>query len=81
MIIENDLRADRWLQTTFWPRKKFFIDIALVVRQNYDVYVEMEHAILGNDAIFKCKIPSHVADLVSVVDWVDDLGGQLTSHG
>ena len=32
---------------------------------------------IGNDAIFKCEIPSHVADFVSVTSWVDSEGGQL----
>lgn len=26
----------------------------------------------GNDALLKCKIPSFVADFVSVVNWEDD---------
>ena len=26
----------------------------------------------GNDVLLKCKIPSFVADFVSVVDWEDD---------
>ena len=42
--------------------------------QAYDVYVEMEHVVLGNDALFKCKIPSYVADLTEVVGWVDSEG-------
>ena len=34
---------------------------------------------IGNDAIFKCLISSHVADFVSVTSWVDSEGGQLGS--
>ena len=45
-----------------------------MVQQKYDVYVEMEHVILGNDVIFKCKIPSHMSDLASVTAWVDNQG-------
>ena len=30
-----------------------------------------EYVMLGNDAIFKCKLPSFVADFVSVVSWID----------
>jgi hypothetical protein len=25
----------------------------------------------GNEALFKCKLPSFVADFVSVVNWID----------
>ena len=49
----------------------FFVQ---VVGQPYDIYVEMEHVILGNDALLKCKIPSHVTDFVSVSGWVDNEG-------
>ncbi len=45
-----------------------------VVRQEYEAYVEMEHVVLGNDALFKCKIPSYAGDFVSVVGWVDSQG-------
>ena len=45
-----------------------------MVGQPYDIYVEMEHVILGNDALLKCKIPSHVTDFVSVSGWVDNEG-------
>lgn len=48
-----------------------------VIHQNYDVYVEMEHVIKGNDAIFKCKIPSHVSDLIAVTAWVDSTGSNF----
>ena len=43
-----------------------------VVHQNYDVFVESEHVILGNDALLKCKIPSYVTDFVTVLQWVED---------
>jgi hypothetical protein len=29
---------------------------------------------LGNDLLFKCGIPSYVADSVSVVSWIDSEG-------
>jgi hypothetical protein len=48
-----------------------------VVVQHYDVYVEMEHVILGNDALLKCKIPSHLADFVTVAGWVDNEGSAI----
>ena len=42
--------------------------------QHYDVYVEMEHVVMGNDALMRCKVPSFVADIVEVVGWVDNAG-------
>jgi hypothetical protein len=44
-----------------------------VVQQPYDVYVDTEHIILGNDGLLKCRIPSFVADLISVSGWTDNL--------
>jgi hypothetical protein len=44
-----------------------------VVHQPYDVYVDTEHVILGNDGLLKCRIPSFVADQIFVSGWVDDL--------
>jgi Down syndrome cell adhesion molecule-like protein 1 len=41
------------------------------VGQPYASDVSPEYAISGNDAIFKCKLPSFVADFVSVVSWID----------
>ena len=32
---------------------------------------------LGNDAIFKCSVPSFVADFVSAESWVDSEGGDF----
>ena len=49
------------------------------MHQDYQIYVEMEHVIRGNDALFKCKIPSYVADLAVVVGWVDSEGGVHSS--
>lgn len=46
---------------------KFFI----AANQDYKTSSEEEYVILGNDAIVKCKIPSFVADFVSVVSWHD----------
>ena len=41
------------------------------VGQPFASDVSPEYAIAGNDAIFKCKLPSFVADFVSVVSWID----------
>ena len=37
----------------------------------------MEHVIIGNDALLKCKVPSHVIDFVSVSGWVDNKGNDV----
>ena len=42
----------------------------LVVHQQYETDVNKEHVIRGNSAIFKCVIPSFVADFVSVTSWI-----------
>jgi Down syndrome cell adhesion protein 1 len=44
----------------------------LVANQFYQSSSEEEYVIVGNDAIVKCKIPSFVADFVSVVGWQDN---------
>uniref|UniRef100_A0A182WFX6 Ig-like domain-containing protein n=1 Tax=Anopheles minimus TaxID=112268 RepID=A0A182WFX6_9DIPT len=45
------------------------VNVRAVVSQYYEVDVNKEHVILGNSAIFKCLIPSFVADFVEVVSW------------
>lgn len=40
--------------------------------QNYITEAENEYVIRGNSAVVKCKIPSFVADFVSVDAWLDD---------
>ena len=40
------------------------------VVQKYDATVSREDILLSNDVLFKCGIPSFVADFVSVVGWV-----------
>jgi hypothetical protein len=40
--------------------------------QNYITEAENEYVIRGNTAIVKCKIPSFVADFVSVDAWISD---------
>ena len=41
------------------------------VGQAYTSDVSMEYAVVGNDAFFKCKLPSFVAEFVSVLSWSD----------
>ena len=51
-----------------------------VVSQRYTTHVSQEYVIAGNDVLFKCGVPSHLADLVTVVSWEDSDGGTfLTS--
>ena len=45
-----------------------------VVAQFYVTEAENEYVIRGNSAVMKCKIPSFVADFVSVESWVADDG-------
>lgn len=47
--------------------------------QNYITEAENEYVIRGNSAIMKCKIPSFVADFVSVDAWLADDGTIHTS--
>ncbi|MCL4146607.1 UNVERIFIED_CONTAM: hypothetical protein GTU68_000218 [Idotea baltica] len=44
----------------------------LVVHQEYVSEVHNEYVIRGNSALFKCTIPSYVADFVVVQAWVQD---------
>ena len=48
-----------------------------MIQQSYKSGPEEEYVILGNDALMKCKIPSFVADFVSVVSWVDNEGRDI----
>ena len=49
-----------------------FFESYLAVNQEYSTKAEDEYVIQGNDVLLKCKIPSFVADFVSVVGWIDD---------
>jgi len=51
-----------------------------VVIQNYVTEAENEYVIRGNTAIIKCKIPSFVADFVSVDAWIADNDTIITVH-
>lgn len=52
----------------------FFLIAFVVAHQRYEVDVFKETVLLGNDALMKCSIPSHVSDYLSVVGWVDSDG-------
>ena len=44
------------------------------VNQDYMIRAGAEDVIMGNNALLKCSIPSFVADLVSVISWLDTDG-------
>nr|XP_031842375.1 Down syndrome cell adhesion molecule-like protein Dscam2 isoform X1 [Nomia melanderi] len=52
-----------------------------VVAQYFEVQVYDQFAIRGNAAIFKCQVPSFVADHVDVVGWIDSNGGSYMADG
>ena len=43
----------------------------LVVEQDYTTEPRNQYIVRGNDALMECEIPSHIADMVEVVGWVD----------
>ena len=45
-----------------------------MVSQEYRTIVVEESVLKGNSALFKCVIPSFVADFVRVEGWVDNVG-------
>ncbi|XP_014244473.1 Down syndrome cell adhesion molecule-like protein Dscam2 isoform X46 [Cimex lectularius] len=50
------------------------VNVRAVVAQEYETNADMEYAIKGNSVVLKCKIPSFVADFVTVVSWHTDSG-------
>lgn len=52
-----------------------------MVAQYFEVQVYDQFAIRGNAAIFKCQVPSFVADHVDVVSWIDSNGGSYVADG
>ena len=52
-----------------------------VTSQRYEINILPESIIVGNDAVFKCSIPSFVTDFVSVQSWVDSEAQELGSPG
>lgn len=57
-----------------FPSHHHFNIVFPVVAQFYVTEAENEYVIRGNSAVMKCKIPSFVADFVSVESWVADSG-------
>lgn len=50
-----------------------------VVSQYYLSEAENEYVIRGNSVILKCKIPSFVADFVTVEAWLDEDGNEFNN--
>ncbi|XP_076374910.1 Down syndrome cell adhesion molecule 1 isoform X2 [Megalopta genalis] len=57
------------------------VNVRAVVGQYFEVQVYDQFAIRGNAAIFKCQVPSFVADHVDVVGWIDSNGGSYVADG
>ncbi|XP_043680321.1 Down syndrome cell adhesion molecule-like protein Dscam2 isoform X3 [Vespula pensylvanica] len=55
------------------------VNVRAVVGQYFEVQVYDQFAIRGNAAIFKCQVPSFVADHVDVVGWIDSNGGSYVA--
>ena len=64
--------------------KCYLYHIALVcftaVNQEYSTSVPEEYVVTGNFALMKCSIPSFVADLITVVSWIDSNGITYTPN-
>ena len=45
-----------------------------VATQTYETDGSKEYALIGNDVLMKCSIPSFVSDFVLIVSWVDSEG-------
>ena len=52
-----------------------------VTNQRYEINISPESIIVGNDAIFKCSIPSFVTDFVFVDAWIDSEANILGAMG
>lgn len=48
------------------------------VNQYYEAILHDMFVIRGNTAIFKCIVPSFVADYISVVSWEDTIGNEYS---
>jgi hypothetical protein len=54
------------------PSSPFILpSMVAVSQQRYETDILRENVILGNEALFKCSIPSFIVDFVSVVSWED----------
>lgn len=51
-----------------------------MTNQRYEINISPESVIVGNDAVFKCSIPSFVSDFVHVESWIDSEAKDLGSY-
>ena len=58
----------------------YFCMFVTVASQNYRVTVPEESAISGNSALFKCNIPSFVADFLEVTGWINSEGLEYSAN-
>ena len=56
-----------------------FVYLFAVVTQQYVAETHNVYVIIGNSALFKCEIPSFVADFVTIDSWNDNDGSQYFS--
>ena len=56
-----------------------YVIFLLAVNQEYETDAEKEYVIIGNSVLMKCKIPSFVADFVSVESWRDNKNNEYFS--
>ena len=67
---------NNWIEPFFTI---FFCNFS-VTSQHFEVDIFRENVIAGNDAIFKCSVPSFVSDFVTIESWVDSEGNVLSSQ-
>ena len=64
---------------TFQIKQLSSMIFLLAVNQEYETDAEKEYVIIGNSVLMKCKIPSFVADFVSVESWKDNFDNEYFS--
>ena len=77
-IVETN-RAALKIKSFNTCRFLFYFVFSSVTSQRYEIDILRESVIVGNDAIFKCSIPSFVSDFVFVDNWVDSEANILGS--
>ncbi|KAF2352106.1 Immunoglobulin-like domain, partial [Trinorchestia longiramus] len=69
-FVADFVTVQSWVEET--AGLSFHIDSEFVVPQPYRTHVYETSVLRGNSAIFKCEIPSFVADFVHVTAWQDE---------
>ena len=76
----DNLKENSYLLSTPSPVYLALINGFLsAIVQSYDANVAMEDVLLRNDVLFKCNIPSHISDFITVIGWVDSEGSSHTA--